>query len=500
MGKFLKAVPIVYAISILTYLLFFYFIYTQYTGVKDLSTFWNESSVENATRATLLAEIERDFGYVGFIHHFKNYVIRRSDDYFQKALSSYEKTYNAIQILKNLSESNQDLEAIETIENTLNEYRHKLSIAQSQSNLSTNELDERLRVNDVQAELALNTLRTRILPKLKAQQDTINKSVKELNKSSAIISFFIIPLFLFSNFLAIRLIRQLTSTKEELATIFDFSPEGILYVENNGKILKANKFAEQLFGYTHDEFIDLSIEDLVPVSIRKKHQSLRKEFSQKIQSKEMGDRNSKIQGIRKDGSLVDLRITLAANELNGVMRSVCVIKDITQDNELKTAAETDHLTSINNRRFFDEVLQKELARSAREDKPLSLLMIDLDHFKPLNDHYGHTEGDKALKAVSEYLQKYTRSYDHLARWGGDEFVILCPNMSAPDALPHADRIRSGFETLDFPWDQKLTLSVGVACTNKQNPMTAKALLEAADGAVYAAKQNGRNQVKYFEAT
>ena len=385
--------------------------------------------------ATQLAQVERNFGYVSFIHHFKNYIIRGTDEYYQKAQNSYKETYQALQTLKKLSANNNDLEVVKTIEETLLEYQRKLQLARQQNHkLPTNQLDRLVKVSDTPAETALNTLRLKILPRLKEQQQITNEKVDQLNQRTVTISLILIPIFMFANFLTVQLIRQLIATTQELSTIFNSSPDTILYVHSDGRILKANKRAEQLFGYSIKELTQLSIEDLIPHELREKHQLLRHKFSQAIQSREMGERDAHIQGITKNGNLVDLHIAIANNNSHDEIRTVCIIKDITRHNELKLAAGTDHLTSVNNRRSFDDALTKELARNIRENNTLSLLMIDLDHFKSLNDDYGHTTGDIALKEVSEYLQQHTRTYDHLARWGGDEFVILCPNLSASSAF------------------------------------------------------------------
>ena len=180
------------------------------------------------------------------------------------------------------------------------------------------------------------------------------------------------------------------------------------------------------------------------------------------------------------------------------MRVVCLITDKTEHCLLEDVASKDHLTGIYNRRSFDEILAKEIHRNYRENKTLTLLMIDLDNFKSLNDNFGHVAGDEALKMIAAFLQQHTRAYDHLARWGGDEFVMLCPDLSAVDSLNYAERIRADFENQNFPYDYNLSLSIGIASTNNDNPMLDSDLLNCADKAVYVAKESGRNQVRHFD--
>jgi diguanylate cyclase (GGDEF)-like protein/PAS domain S-box-containing protein len=402
-------------------------------------------------------------------------------------------------MLKEIHSDSKDMKLIETVENTLDEYFGKLSIIQNApSDITTNELDEIVKVSDEKANLALIKLRTNILPRLIKQQEITQNKVNELNDKTVLISIILIPIILFSNLLTIRFIKRIEGTSKELETIFNVSPDGILYIDKNGGILRTNKMAEKIFGYKANEFINLSVEELVPDNIKEQHLSLRREFSQKTQSKEMGNRDSQIQGVRKDGSLVDLNVSIAAEVFDGTIKSVCIVKYISLQNELEFVADTDHLTSVSNRRSFDKTLKEELARNSRENKTLALLIIDLDNFKLLNDKSGHTSGDAALKKVAEYLQCNSRPYDHLARWGGDEFVLLCSNMSVSDATNCAEKLCSGFNSISFPWEQKLTLSIGVSSTNNLNPLSAEDFLDAADKALYAAKKNGRNQAKHFD--
>jgi len=170
---------------------------------------------------------------------------------------------------------------------------------------------------------------------------------------------------------------------------------------------------------------------------------------------------------------------------------------------IKLVGLRDPLTGVNNRRFFDQRLSEEISRSQRFKTPLSCLFIDLDHFKRINDQYGHQAGDAVLKQLSELLDDRLRQTDVLARYGGEEFVILLSNTVNEDAVYIAEQIRSRVEQQRFTIPSaktiNVTLSIGVATTivaGKNN--SGKALIAAADQAVYAAKLSGRNQVKQAE--
>ena len=171
---------------------------------------------------------------------------------------------------------------------------------------------------------------------------------------------------------------------------------------------------------------------------------------------------------------------------------------------LRAAAMSDGLTHVANRRAFDERLNLEWRRGLRSGQPLSLLMIDLDHFKRYNDRLGHQAGDEALRAVAHsLLDSIRRPPDLAARYGGEEFAVLLPETSASGAHAVARAIQAAINTLaiehpDSPSSRYLTLSIGVAAsrTAKDAPLLAssEALLGAADAALYRAKQGGRGRI------
>jgi len=159
----------------------------------------------------------------------------------------------------------------------------------------------------------------------------------------------------------------------------------------------------------------------------------------------------------------------------------------------------DPLTGINNRRFFDQRVEEEVSLAQRNKTSLSCLFIDLDHFKRINDNYGHQAGDLVLKESSKIFDDIMRSSDVLARYGGEEFVILLANTSARAAYEIAERIRQRIEMTEFAISAteslQVTLSIGLSVLDSDNLInTTQQLINAADQAVYVAKESGRNQV------
>lgn len=162
----------------------------------------------------------------------------------------------------------------------------------------------------------------------------------------------------------------------------------------------------------------------------------------------------------------------------------------------------DPLTGLFNRRYLEESLIRELDRAQREAYPVALAMLDIDHFKQINDHYGHAAGDRFLQALGQQLREYSRPTDIACRYGGEEFLLLLPNIMLDTARERAEQWRANFEALRLSHaDREMlraTLSVGLALF-PLHAASATALLSNADQALYAAKRAGRNQVMVWQA-
>ena len=157
------------------------------------------------------------------------------------------------------------------------------------------------------------------------------------------------------------------------------------------------------------------------------------------------------------------------------------------------AAFTDHLTGLANRRRFERQLDREISRVLRYEHPFSLLMLDIDRFKDLNDSYGHDAGDEAIRRIAKVLREGTRGIDLAARIGGEEFAVLLVETRKEGALEVAERLRLGIRGLEVPGAEHITASFGVAeCPS--DAQTAIDILKAADVALYEAKRNGRDRV------
>jgi len=179
-------------------------------------------------------------------------------------------------------------------------------------------------------------------------------------------------------------------------------------------------------------------------------------------------------------------------------QSALVIDRITLYQHHRELSMTDELTGIFNRRYFNQRYDREVQRAQRYERPLSVIMIDIDHFKTFNDKHGHLMGDRVLQGVATLLERSIRKSDILARFGGEEFVILLPEIDKERGRKVAEKLRRAIERADFPKGTtqplgRITISLGLASFPEDSSRSPD-LLERADRALYTAKTLGRNQV------
>jgi diguanylate cyclase (GGDEF)-like protein len=170
----------------------------------------------------------------------------------------------------------------------------------------------------------------------------------------------------------------------------------------------------------------------------------------------------------------------------------------TSNAQLKEFSFKDEVTGLYNRRFFSIRLEEEVSRYRRFDHPVSVLLLDLDGFKAVNDELGHGAGDETLRGMAEILLKHSRGINVLCRYGGDEFAILLVETSKAGARLYADRIRYVLPTYRFSHGRRITASFGIASLPEDVAPSPDELIRAADEALYAAKRAGKNRVSVYE--
>ncbi|TMP24463.1 hypothetical protein CWB99_22235 [Pseudoalteromonas rubra] len=202
---------------------------------------------------------------------------------------------------------------------------------------------------------------------------------------------------------------------------------------------------------------------------------------------------------RLDGSLIHVRHHCETH-LNGIgqpLDSIGLVQDITQDKEraaqLEMLSNKDDLTCLYNRRKMNQALTEEAAICMDNGLPLSGILLDLDNFKQVNDRFGHHVGDEVLVRVSEAIQNSLRLSDIASRWGGEEFLILCPNTALDDAEVVAERIRQAIEHIQLSCEHSITASFGVGSLHSAQDLPE--MLKRIDMALYEAKKAGRNCVR-----
>ena len=261
--------------------------------------------------------------------------------------------------------------------------------------------------------------------------------------------------------------------------------DSLIVLDDQDRIIDINPAAEQLFKQPQRKVIGKSADRLF-----EKYADLDKKYYHSRRD------------VLMNASHFDMRVTNVFNDQEAMLGRMVLLRDTTEEvkmyEEIQELATVDSLTGIYNRRYFFEQAGKELERKNRERYPVSLLMMDVDHFKNINDSYGHMVGDMMLKQIAQISARNIRQYDIIGRYGGEEFVILMPSTELDSATSIAQRVCKKIKEsyIDYNGEKvKVTVSIGLTCTDHDNQKASlDLLLMQADKAMYAAKADGRNQV------
>ena len=301
-------------------------------------------------------------------------------------------------------------------------------------------------------------------------------------------------------------IRDITERKraeEQFRGLLEAAPDAMVIVDAEGRIALVNRQTERLFGYRRDELIGQPVEMLLPESVRARHRGQRSAYTAAPDVRPMGA-GLELLARRRDGSEFPAEISLSPlRTAKGVLVSAA-IRDITDRKRAAAAlahqAVHDPLTGLPNRVLLGDRLAGALARADRHDGVVAVLFLDVDRFKLINDSRGHAAGDRVLVAVADRLAQLVRSTDTVARFAGDEFVIVADDgMDRHEARLLAERIAAGFtQPLAVDGEELyVTASIGVAVGSAG--ASVDGLLSDADGAMYRAKESGRARVQMFDS-
>jgi diguanylate cyclase (GGDEF)-like protein/PAS domain S-box-containing protein len=282
--------------------------------------------------------------------------------------------------------------------------------------------------------------------------------------------------------------------EEELFHSLAFaSPVGI-FLRQGKRLIYANKALSEITGYSIEEL--LALEDVLSL-IHPKDRGKVKKVMLKRDMGIKGVERYQVRIKRKDGKVVWVQISSEAVHYKSVPAGVGVVMDITDrkltENMLKRLALYDRLTGIYNRYALEEFLKKEVAKAYRYKTPLSLLFIDVDNFKQINDAYGHQAGDRVLKQLARLFKNNIRKADILGRWGGEEFLLIMRSETSPATV--AEKLRKIVEGSLFDGKIKITVSVGITAYREGDSMDT--ILRRVDTALYKAKSEGKNRVFYL---
>jgi diguanylate cyclase (GGDEF)-like protein/PAS domain S-box-containing protein len=298
----------------------------------------------------------------------------------------------------------------------------------------------------------------------------------------------------------------------------DAAPGAIVVVNEAGAITVVNRAAAAMFGYERDELLGRPVELLVPQPVRTRHRSERQAFQAGAGARPMGLKRD-LAAVRRDGTRFPVEIGLSPLETQYGSFVLAAVMDLTErkraleelaiqaraltvaNTRLADLAVTDGLTSLKNRQAFFEQLGAMIELTVRGARPLSVLILDVDYFKPYNDEFGHLAGDEVLRQVAEVLRDVKRRSDFVARLGGEEFGVILPETDAAGAVVLAERFRQAVERNRWPRRQ-ITVSVGATtvefdqCVPRPPVPQPGQLLASADRALYRAKEHGRNRVAH----
>lgn len=328
--------------------------------------------------------------------------------------------------------------------------------------------------------------------------------------------------------------RRMDEAAARACEMVQVARDGIVMANEKGEILEFNPAAEEMFGFPASLAIGSDIGMLMPKPYRTRYEAciagqvgtskmapictfeefmLAKPDGERFPAEFMVHQMPRAKGghfiivirdvsrckraedeLSQERAALEQRIlqrTAQLTQLNAVLGTEIAERKKAQE-QLTELAATDGLTNIFNRREFDRLLQREFERATRYNAALAIVMFDIDHFKSINDRFGHLAGDAVLVALTAYVGERLRASDMFARWGGEEFAILLPGSSVAEAHAVAEKLRTGIAERSFAGIAGITCSFGIS--DNSQVRSATGLTRNADAFLYQSKQSGRNRV------
>ncbi len=279
-------------------------------------------------------------------------------------------------------------------------------------------------------------------------------------------------------------------------------PDGVLGIDDSAVIRICNPAAERMFGWPSGDLVGQSVEAVLPLWRQSVGGDLVPPSTESHANRpDFRECYAGAMGRRQDGTEFPLSVSTleVPNDLGLAIVMIRDISDLIEEiDALKRLANTDVLSGLPNRRGFAAITGHAIAQAHQTGQPFSVMMIDLDHFKEVNDRFGHEGGDLIIRALPGVLKAALREHDSVARWGGEEFIVLLPQTAGAYAGAAAERMRATIAATPFAIGDvvrlALTASIGVASCSSMTPAL-DAIIRQADHALYAAKLAGRNCVR-----
>lgn len=291
--------------------------------------------------------------------------------------------------------------------------------------------------------------------------------------------------------------QKLNTTSRDLLPFIESLPDAVIIVDPEHKIVLINTHASDMFGYPTDSLEGLDLQAIIPATHRHVHKKRVDQYFRSPNTKAMSVQK-RFSGLRADGTEIPVEIMLNTIVLDGATAAMAVVRDVSYQRELEDRliqeSLTDEMTGLYNRKHFKAQLEAQHSGFIRSALPSSLILFDFDHFKNINDEYGHAAGDTVLIKAAKVVQGELRPLDIGCRIGGEEFAIILPNTQLRDAVTLAERIRDRIEKTEFRLDDstcRITVTMGVASFTPSD-QSYDSLMKRADKLLYAGKAAGRN--------
>jgi len=296
------------------------------------------------------------------------------------------------------------------------------------------------------------------------------------------------------------LVRALRAAEGRFRTSFDHAPIGMALVDLEGRCFEVNHKLCEILGYAANDLVGKSLRELThPDDTASDAEMMRRVLAGKLRDYTLEHRYAHARGETVWGRL---SVAVVRDEAGAPIHFIAQLEDVSDRKEVEQRllkqALHDPLTGLHNRLMFMDRLTHALARSERLPAPVAVLFVDLDHFKSVNDQYGHTTGDAVLRAVAETLLRTVRPSDTVARMGGDEFAVVCEDMrSEKDAVVVAQRLCSELQHPLKLDSESVSISASIGIAFAQEGDDPDTLMRNADAAMYRVKEGGRGSYEIY---